>query len=105
MTSGLGLARATTLGFCEMGAGKAFPTFRVAAGAVVFLGEGASFGFCTLAAPAVARFFATAERTAGLEGLDAFFRGAAGRLLGRFLPTETRDAIGDFAIVRRRRGR
>jgi hypothetical protein len=40
-----------------------------------------------------------------LEGLDAFFRGAAGRLLGRFLPTETRDAIGDFAIVRRRRDR
>jgi hypothetical protein len=37
-----------------------------------------------------------------LAGLEAFLDGAAGRLLGRVLPTEPRDAFGDFAIVRRR---
>jgi hypothetical protein len=70
---------------------------------LVFLGEAA--GAFTLAGPGLTRLVATAERAEGLGALDAFFGGAAGRLLARALLTEARDAFEDFAMVRRRRTR
>jgi hypothetical protein len=104
MTSGLGLTGAGTEGFCLMGAGGALVALRAAAG-LAFTSEAAGLGFFAGAGLDLARFAATAERAIGLAGLEAFLDGAAGRLLGRVLPTEPRDAFDDFAIVRRRRAR
>jgi hypothetical protein len=121
MTSGLGLAGATTTGCCCLiGEASALPNlgaavalglaaaflFVTAAGVgLLFLSAAAGLAFLALAAAGFWGLTATAERAGGFVDLAAFLSGAAGRLLVRALPTEVRDAFDDFAIVRRRRTR